>query len=358
MNPSADHQQHAWSFIREHNFRQSGLVAALLAVPFLADGLRSGFGPPHVLAVALILLFALLTAAGREQQRRWHGRDLLLGTGALAIAVLAWREDAVFAWLAGPLIFTLHFALERRPALILNVLLLAGLLPALVTGAADGSTLTAAGSLLLCSALSWYFAHVVAGQLRGLEEQVATDALTGAWNRRRFNERLEELARRRSRHGHPVSLIIFDIDHFKRINDQHGHEVGDRVLRILIETVKARVRLTDEVFRYGGEEFVVLLPDTVLEPALKLAQDLTDMVAAVRIIEGGPVTISCGVGELGEEEKPGDWLRRCDVALYQAKNSGRGRVCRAPDQLTDGAAGSVLDLDQPPVYRAQRTQSQ
>jgi diguanylate cyclase (GGDEF)-like protein len=158
---------------------------------------------------------------------------------------------------------------------------------------------------------------------------VITDPLTGAYNRHYFNTRTGKLSEQLNRHDHPASMIMFDIDHFKAINDNYGHPVGDRVLRILVDTVKARIRVVDEIFRLGGEEFVILLPDTLMDQAAGLAQVITDMVSDVRIIEGGRVSISCGVAELGKEEDTRSWLRRTDSALYNAKRTGRGRVCVA-----------------------------
>lgn len=348
MNPPSDQRQYSWSLVCEENFRYAGLVAALLGIPFLAGSMTDGFGPPELLAGTLIGL-VLLDAAWRGwRDRQLINRALLLALAGVALAWLMFEASAAMRLLAVPLIFSFHFTLEKRSAAVLNVLLLAGTLPSLVLQPGAGEPVTVAAVLLLSSVTAWFFATTVRAQLRVLEEQVATDPLTGAFNRRYFDTRLAEEVHSRKRHGHPASLIIFDVDHFKSFNDSFGHDVGDRVLRILIDTVKARVRLTDEVFRIGGEEFTILLPDTRIDSALKLAQDITDMIAKVRVIEGGPVTISCGVGELQPEERAADWVKRCDLALYNAKNEGRGRVFRAPKDLK--TPNGVLEP--PAAYKA------
>ena len=352
MNPPSDQRQYSWSLICGENFRQAGLVAALLGIPFVAGRIADGFGAPDLLAGGVILLFLLDAAYASRRNRHLVNRTFLLALAGVALCWLMFDSGPITRLLAAPLIFGFHFTLDRRPAIALNILVLAGLLPSLLLPPGTTGSVAAAAVLLLSSVMAWFFATIVRHQLRTLEEQVATDALTGAYNRRRLNARLAEEAQSHKRHGHPAALIIFDVDHFKRINDQFGHDVGDRVLRILVDTVKARVRLTDEVFRFGGEEFVILLPDTRIEPALKLAQNITDMIAEVRVIEGGPVTISCGVGQLQADEAAGDWVRRCDLALYTAKNQGRGRVCRAPEDLRGPDAGSVLELDPPASSRA------
>jgi len=343
LNPHTGQEQYSWSFIRGENFRQAGLVAALLGIPFVAARIAQGYSALDLLAAGLILLFLLDAVYLARRGRRLVNRTFLLGLAGASLCWLMLDSGSVAQLLATPLIFGFHFMLDRRSAAALNLLLLAGLLPSLALSPIPESVPAAAAALLLCSVMAWFFATTVRQQLQALEDQVATDALTGAYTRRRLNERLAEHVQSHKRHGHAVSLILFDVDHFKRINDQFGHDVGDRVLRILVDTVKARVRLTDEVFRFGGEEFVVLLPDTRIEPALKLAQDITDMIAAVRVIEGGPVTISCGVGELKADESADDWIRRCDLALYDSKHHGRGRVYRAPDDLSGPESGGVLD---------------
>jgi diguanylate cyclase (GGDEF)-like protein len=343
---------HSWSSICDENFRHAGLVAALLGIPFVAGNILDGFAAADLVSGGLVLLLLSDAAWRGARHRRLFHPSLLLALAGVVLCWLVFRSGAAAAFWAIPLIFAFHFTLDARPAAALNILVLAGLLPSLLLVPVPAQSVTVAIALLLSSVFAWFFASIVRRHLLALEQQVATDALTGAYNRRWFLVRLAEEVERRKRHGHPASLILFDVDHFKSFNDSFGHDVGDRVLRILIETVKARVRITDEVFRYGGEEFVILLPDTRIEAAMKLAQDVTDMIAKVRMIEGGPVTISCGVGELQAEEEARDWVKRCDLALYHAKDEGRGRVCRAPATLGDPESGGILKLDPPASYKA------
>lgn len=348
MNPPSDQRQFSWSFVCDENFRHAGLTAAVLGIPFLAGSIADGYDVPELLAGALIGLVLLDAAWRGSRGRHIVNRTFLLALAGIVLSWLMLDASAAMLLLAVPLIFAFHFTLEPNRAVVFNVLLLAGTFPSLLLQPGASAPVTETAILLLSSVMAWFFARIVRRQLRVLEEQMATDALTGAFNRRYFETRLAEEVHSRKRHGHPASLIIFDVDHFKSINDSFGHDVGDRALRILIDTVKARVRLTDEVFRIGGEEFAILLPDTRIESALKLAQDITDMIAKVRVIEGGPVTISCGVGELQPDERAADWVKRCDLALYGAKNEGRGRVFRAPKDLhTQNGAP-----EQPAAYKA------
>lgn len=158
-----------------------------------------------------------------------------------------------------------------------------------------------------------------------------TDALTGAFNKRHLLEFLERELARTSRHGRPLALVMFDIDHFKAVNDTHGHLAGDFVLRELAGRIRQVVR-RDELFaRYGGEEFATVLPETSREGATQMAERMRQLVAAQPFTYGDktlPITISLGVSATDGSESPPplEFIRRADEKLYQAKNEGRNRV--------------------------------
>lgn len=163
---------------------------------------------------------------------------------------------------------------------------------------------------------------------RALDLQARTDPLTGLLNRRGFEAQMAFALALAQRSGRPLSLIAVDVDHFKRVNDTHGHEAGDEVLRRLARTMQARMRTSDVVARLGGEEFVALLPDTDLAGARAIAQALVDAMDAQRDPVVGHLTVSAGVAGLQRPEDSGaDILRRADMALYEAKGQGRNRVC-------------------------------
>jgi diguanylate cyclase (GGDEF)-like protein len=156
------------------------------------------------------------------------------------------------------------------------------------------------------------------------------DGLTQAHVKRYLLEALEKEIIRARRHARDLSFIMFDIDHFKKINDHHGHLAGDFVLKELARIVQGRIR-RDEVFaRYGGEEFAIILPETNLEGARALAEGLREKIEQSRFVFQGdmiPVTISIGVAPLAESDKTGmDLIRSADAKLYEAKRSGRNRV--------------------------------
>ena len=151
--------------------------------------------------------------------------------------------------------------------------------------------------------------------------EARTDPLTGINNRRALDESLESMFALRSRYDHPFSVVIIDIDHFKRINDSFGHQEGDRALKEIATKIDHFIRDSDLVARYGGEEFVVVLPNTELEGAARFADRLRGDIEAM-----AEITISAGVATAGIEDDADSLMVRADTALYAAKTAGRNTV--------------------------------
>lgn len=157
-----------------------------------------------------------------------------------------------------------------------------------------------------------------------------TDGLTNISNRKQLDLFLSEELPRAQRHGRQLSLLMIDIDHFKSINDNHGHLTGDSVLRGLASILQKRVRPNDRLGRYGGEEFCVILPETDLPSAAQMADELRELVAAHSFVAENKevrVTISIGAATLSSEVTPDALYKSADEKLYQAKRTGRNRVC-------------------------------
>lgn len=159
-----------------------------------------------------------------------------------------------------------------------------------------------------------------------LKRLAITDSLTGISNRRHFEaEAMQEMVRAQ-RYAQPLSLLLIDIDHFKAINDRYGHPTGDRILVELSRRIGSRLRSLDRLARWGGEEFVVLMPYCDAAAAILIAESLRKLCAEQPFPEVGTVTASFGVAELKPGEKTEEWFKRVDVALYDAKSSGRDAV--------------------------------
>jgi diguanylate cyclase len=168
-----------------------------------------------------------------------------------------------------------------------------------------------------------------------------TDPLTGVFNRLAYEEHIETEYQRWKRYHEPLSLLVIDIDHFKRINDTFGHLAGDKALKALAMRLRQNVREVDIVARYGGEEFVVIMPNTDGEAAYKVAEKLRSAIASAGFhYRQKPVniTVSCGLASFREEDESDSVFQRADDALYGAKTAGRNRTHREDEAAREQAA--------------------
>jgi diguanylate cyclase len=190
-----------------------------------------------------------------------------------------------------------------------------------------------------------------------LEAQISrslTDPLTGLPNRRALTDRLEERMSAWNRRQEVFSLLLVDVDHFKKLNDLHGHVAGDQVLAAIGRALRGAIRREDSVARYGGEEFAVLLPNTTLEQAVRVGQKVREAVARVVVAHNGhqiSVTASGGLASIVMNERAETLIQRADSALYAAKGAGRncafvhdGEQCRPADGLRSPGARAVDQL--------------
>ncbi len=169
-------------------------------------------------------------------------------------------------------------------------------------------------------------------QIVDLSELVLTDALTGLYNFRHFKYVLQAEMDRSKRSGIPTSLVMIDLDHFKRINDEYGHEVGNIVLKAVANILKSEVRTTDVVCRYGGEEFAIIFPETHLKLAVNVADRIREMIAITAVVyDGGEIDITASMGASVYMKAStldiGDFIDSVDKYLYEAKQSGRNCIC-------------------------------
>ncbi len=182
-------------------------------------------------------------------------------------------------------------------------------------------------------ATSFQGALLRAELLARLERLSSTDPLTGLGNRRTFDAELETELKRSARGGETVSLLLIDIDHFKSVNDQHGHQTGDEVLREIGAVLTESLRGADRGFRFGGEEFAAILPATSGAGAVVVADRLRRAIAGHRIGDLN-VTVSIGIGSSDEHDAASEIIAAADAGLYLAKDRGRNRIEAAPPQVT------------------------
>ncbi|NKN32199.1 GGDEF domain-containing protein [Marichromatium bheemlicum] len=178
-------------------------------------------------------------------------------------------------------------------------------------------------ALLIGGGIIYYYEHTREAALNRVRILSMTDPLTGIWNRTMFDEMFTHEIAVSRRQQHCFSLILLDLDHFKRINDEYGHDIGDAVLREFAQLLTTRTRASDSLSRWGGEEFALILPNTDLNQAEVLARTLLKTIRAHHYPRAGRVTASMGVGTFCPNSNRETFFRAIDQALYRAKHQGR-----------------------------------
>jgi diguanylate cyclase (GGDEF)-like protein len=319
---------------RDRLMASLAIVGVVFLVPFAVHDFLRGRYPLAGAIVAVVVTLAIDALAIHRRKSPPIPYALLLVPMAVAITISLRTQGVIGAFWCYPVVLFFHFVLSRPLANLCSVALLTD--ATLMVHRYLGMRITVRFGVSL--AMTIVIINVIQSIIRELQGRLLalaiTDPLTGAFNRRHMDSRLAEAIPVARRSGRPVSVLMIDIDHFKRINDERGHEAGDEVLKGLVALVKDRSRQIDLMFRMGGEEFVLLLPATGEAEAARLAEELRASIAAAPLLYAGPVTVSIGVAELRASDDRESWIKRADDALYAAKNAGRNRVITLPTQET------------------------
>jgi diguanylate cyclase (GGDEF)-like protein len=325
----------AWVGIAAH----AGFVPmfALLGHPRLAAF--------NVLSVAMWIAAAIVNRRDRSTLAMALLTVEVVAHAALAVLTLGWASG--FQYYLFPLIPFVMFndRLQSRTVVLISASVFATLI-ALRALAPDGEAGGAVAGgiapvlhygnlaipLLALALVSFYFRSASTSAERHMESMALTDPLTGLLNRRSMEQRLREAAHGVQRSGRAFSVVMADVDHFKRINDEHGHAAGDRVLRAVAGLFVEQLRAHDAVSRWGGEEFLLLLPETEGVLAGEVAERLR-AIAEARLAEsaaiGQAVTLTFGVAVFNGAIRVAECLKKADDALYAGKEAGRNRVVGA-----------------------------
>jgi diguanylate cyclase (GGDEF)-like protein len=319
-------------WVSGHPLRNLGNLLIVGAVALQHRGMALHWGQPTRDRAYLGLIGALglvvWASLGEPAGHAWRVAGVCVGVALplLATVALIWRHGQAatpgFARFLGAAYGLLALALLVRAVVVLGS---PGARKVSIDAPEPGSLALVIGVMFVGGCMNLAQIRLVLGRvLDRLQTQADTDALTGTTNRRGLLHSIESLHERARRTGHGYGVLMVDIDHFKLINDRHGHAGGDRVLQRVAGALRDGLRVGDIVARWGGEEFCVLLPRMALPEAQALAERLTDLVAAG--VEPR-VTISVGVAQAqAGQESAEDVIRRADVALYRAKEGGRNRV--------------------------------
>lgn len=273
--------------------------------------------------VCIMLLLFLYVFVTRKTRGPGIVMALVFIAGAFMTTLLLGKEQIFWAY---PALAAAFFLLDTRQAVVLSLGFASSVLAILWKDISIIEAGTIALTMLTTILLTWSFALTNRQQQAQLRQQVNIDPLTHAGNRRAQTEKLDTVNAIFRRTGSPCSLLILDVDYFKKVNDTHGHVIGDQVLVDTADLIRSHTRATESLYRYGGEEFVVIAEQTPLDAATQLAESLRQLIEHKTFSSGVRITVSIGVAEVHRGEGRQGWLNRADHALFNAKDGGRNRV--------------------------------
>lgn len=304
-----------------------GFFSAAVITPFAIYRFMTGAYAVAALDATLVLLIAGIVFYGwKFGKTERTGRVLVVIGGFGALLSSEMLGVVGLFWMYVAIVANFFLTTNLRFATVFTVLIMILLA---VTGksfenSAQLWSFLATGSLI--ALLSYIIAQQYSLQRRRLEHLATIDPLTGALNRRSMEQELQMAVEEYARSHAPMAVILMDIDHFKLINDRCGHEKGDQVLQAFASLVMQNTRHIDRFFRYGGEEFLLLLKSSQADEAIAIAEKIRAVVANndADVLQG--VTVSLGLATACAGETVEQWTSRADAALYTAKNQGRNRV--------------------------------
>lgn len=313
------------------NFRKKitfwiDIIGLLILTPFSINNFHLGryllgFG-------SLVIIIVLALSAICIKRKRYSP----LVTRILAISILLFlllsifRQGLVGVFWCFPALISFYFILPERQAWVINGILIVSIIPLIYYIVDFSLWIRISASIIAVSGFAVVFIRVITQYQMIIEKLAKTDFLTGLMNRSMLNPVIEQAIQRNKRSGIDMSLLIMDIDYFKKVNDTYGHDVGDRVLEEIAEYLTKRLRAIDRIIRIGGEEFMILLFDTNMNDAIHVAEELRGSIASLPILDDRFVTVSIGVSSLNADDDIDTWMKRGDEKLYRAKSEGRNRV--------------------------------
>ena len=319
-------------------YRYILLLLAVILLPIDIHNLYIGEMVPAaggMALLAILMINILLLSMNREA---FLSPPLVLFLSITLVMLSLYYGQHYSLYLLYPLLVALPVLLKTRWAVLLAVL--SGLMvsPLVFTHYDTTTAIVIGASMGLTWLVSVWLVYAVTEQSRRLKDMAITDPLTGAYNRRYLELQLEQVLDSWKRYQRPASLLLIDIDHFKRINDKFGHSAGDAAIKGLVDVISRNIRNVDTLCRYGGEEFVVLLAETGIVGASRAAEKLRAAAENSRLLPKGNMTVSVGVSDLSTAEGVDHWLNLADAALYLAKRNGRNRVELGESMVVSPAA--------------------
>ena len=287
----------------------------------------------YAVALLEIISVGVICGIGIYVWKTRKTKVMTIVTSAFMLIVLVafnyMLNTSVLIWIY-PTIMVVYFINSLKISAVLVTPAMLALMPLLIKERPTVEVISIVVTLIICQLFGYLLSRKIQQQYYRLEQLVNQDGLTGALNRRAFDERTDFLHNFSIRHNKKeeaiASLILFDIDNFKAINDEYGHQEGDKILIELTRIVKKNIRGIDQLYRYGGEEFVVIANGADAFKATELAEKIRLTIESSHISELTRVTASFGIAELHNLEPAKRWVERADQAMYRAKRAGRNRA--------------------------------
>jgi len=304
------------------------IACVVLMTPFVINDFIQGRIIIGLFATVIVAVFSL-NAWSISKDKRYYPNIILLGLVPATIFFLTMsiQKQGIIGilWSYTAVVF-FYFILPGRKAWIANAVLIIIIFPLAWVTFDHALSSRIVATLILVNIFSGLFVSVIKTQHKSLEKQAFTDTLTGLLNRKLLHETLQQAINQNNRANIPMTLVTFDLDHFKKINDEMGHDAGDLVLKDVAKLLENRLRMVDKVFRIGGEEFLAFLFNTDIEDGTRIAEDIRTQVELLKTLSGHTITVSAGVATLTPNEDWQEWIKRSDQNLYQAKKIGRNRI--------------------------------
>ncbi|MGH1428794.1 MAG: GGDEF domain-containing protein [Arenicella sp.] len=304
------------------------LVAIFIILPFAVYNFIFG---NYILAVAVSTIVAIFTFNAwtiSRHKRYYSGLTFwfLVPTIIFFLAVSIYIQGVPGLLWGYAAILGFYCMLPEKKAYIANSVLLLVILPIAWIYVDHYIAVRATATMLLVFIFSGIFVNLLNEQQRKLQEKAITDPLTTLFNRSVLEDTLKQAIEQNHRAQIPMTIAIFDLDHFKKVNDLHGHHIGDRVLQEVAKLLKDRCRKVDRIFRLGGEEFLVFLYNTGSTDAVHIAEELRARIENLDTLPDVKITASVGLASLREDESWQEWMNRSDQNQYEAKLRGRNRI--------------------------------
>lgn len=315
------------SEVRKSVMYKFGIVCIILGIPIVVNNFFTGQILSGTAVLTLLIMLALNSYAVHLKKFTKLTLALFFVMLMTVIGISLLERGMIGLFWAYPAILFFSFVVSQKLATI-YVSILSVYISVFIFYLFDIEiALRATIALIVTIVFTRIFLNAIYRLREKLIEQSNLDPLTGAFNRRVLDDRLEEAIERKRRTNTPASVIIVDIDHFKEINDNFGHAIGDKVLIDFVALLKKRLRRIDQLYRIGGEEFLIFTPDTTKTGAITLANEILALVSKTVFAKDYQITVSIGVSTLENDEKIEAWTKRADKHLYFAKENGRNQVC-------------------------------